>query len=103
MKKSNDLSADSLKKALKKFSRFLNAYRGFLFFLIVAGLYGFILWRINVLVVATPTDAEMQSAAEQNKTPHVNEAIVKKMQSLKDNSVNVQTLFESARNNPFSE
>jgi hypothetical protein len=103
MKKSGTIDAESLKQAIRKLARFINTYRVFIFFLIISALYGFIVWRINVLAVATPTQAEVQTAQQENTTPRINESVVEKIMSLKDNSVRVQTLFEEARNNPFSE
>ncbi len=101
--KSITLSSDSLKTAFGRMARGLNAYRVFLFFLIIAGLYGFIIWRINVLAVASPTDEDVKTAQQQNQSFKIDESVVQKMLTLKDNSQSVQTLFESARDNPFSE
>lgn len=104
MKNSNiSLSADSLKTAFNRVAHEINAYRVFLFFLLIAGLYGFIVWRINVLAVASPTDEDVKTAQQQNQSFKIDESVVQKMLTLKDNSQSVQTLFESARNNPFSE
>lgn len=104
MKNSNiTLSADSLKTAFDRAAHGLNTYRVFLFFLLIAGLYGFIVWRINVLAVASPTDEDVKTAQQQNQSFKIDESVVQKMLTLKDNSQSVQTLFESARNNPFSE
>lgn len=97
------VSANSLKTELGRAARRINTYRVFLFFLLVAGLYGFIVWRINVLAVASPTDEDVRTAQQQNQSFKIDESIVQKMLTLKDNSQSVQTLFESARNNPFSE
>jgi len=103
MSSNKSISTDTLRQAAKKVALFLNTYRVFLFFLVVSALYGFIVWRINVLAVATPTQAEVQTAQQENATPRIKQSVVDKIMSLKDNSVRVQTLFEEARNNPFSE
>ena len=103
MKNSKSISLDDLQQVAKKIGSFLGAYRVFLFFLVVSALYGFIVWRINVLAVATPTQADVQTAQQQTATPTIKQSVVDKIMNLKDNSVRVQTLFEEARNNPFSE
>lgn len=105
MKKGKDISIslDSVKGVLLQLFRFLNRSRAFLFFLSVALLYGFIIWRVNVLASAEPTADEQSSAKKFVSTPRIDENVVKKMYSLQDNSVRVQTLFEDARNNPFNE
>lgn len=103
MKKNADISLSSVRQSGVKLVSFINAYRVFIFFLVVSALYGFIIWRINVLAVATPTEAEVQTAQQENASPTIDQSVVNKIMSLKDNSVRVQTLFEEARNNPFSE
>lgn len=103
MSKSGTIDAEHMKQAGMKLGRFLNTYRVFIFFLIISVIYGFIIWRINVLAVATPTQAEVQTAQQENAAPRIKESVVEKIMGLKDNSVRVQTLFEEARNNPFSE
>lgn len=103
MNKKGTIDSASMTRAAKGVLRFAAQYRVFILFLVISGLYGFIIWRINVLAVATPTQAEVQTAQQENSTPRINQTVVEKMMSLKDNSVRVQTLFEDARNNPFSE
>lgn len=78
------------------------AYRFFLYFLIVSLLYGFLIWRINTLVTADPTDIELANAG-QTTSPKISDEVVGKIESLQDNSVRVQTLFSEARDNPFGE
>lgn len=88
---------------LNSLAQFVNRYKAIAFFLVITTLYGFIIWRINVLSTAPASQeaiAEVEKAATQ---PRINEATIKKMESLQDNSVRVQTLFNDARNNPFEE
>jgi hypothetical protein len=99
--KNNDLSLKDLSSSLKGAVAKVNAYKVFIFFLLVASLYGYILWRINVFSNA-PADPA-QEAAQKSAQPHIDAATVEKIQSLQDNSVSVQSLFDSARQNPFNE
>jgi len=101
---STKITVDDLKSQLLKLLRAVNTYRGFIFFLVLSCLYGFIIWRINVLSTAPPSQADIQTAEKSAAaTPKLDEASAAAINSLKDNSVRVQTLFESARNNPFDE
>jgi hypothetical protein len=77
----------------------LRTYSGIGFFLVVAALYGFILWRINVYSNTPAAQSEANAASQ----PHINPEIAQKMLDLQNNSVNVQTLFDEARQNPFQE
>ncbi len=79
----------------------LRGYSGLTFFLAVAVLYGFILWRINVYSSVPANQAEEN--AHLATQPHVDQTTVQKMLDLQDNSVNVQALFDQARQNPFQE
>ncbi|MFZ1483780.1 MAG: hypothetical protein WAS36_02110 [Candidatus Saccharimonadales bacterium] len=97
------INLESVKMQLNSLAQFVNRYKAIAFFLVITTLYGFIIWRINVLSTAPASQeaiAEVEKAATQ---PRINEATIKKMESLQDNSVRVQTLFNDARNNPFEE
>lgn len=99
----SSISTASVKKQLHSFARIANRYKAIAFFLIITSLYGFIIWRINVLSTAPPSEetiAEVQKAARQ---PTIRKETIQKMESLQDNSVRVQTLFNEARSNPFDE
>lgn len=79
----------------------LRGYRALIFFLLVASLYGYIVWRINTYsnAPANQTEENSQLAAQ----PHIDQSTVQKMQDLQNNSVSVQSLFNQARENPFQE
>ena len=102
MKSANiTLNAGNIAARLSAVGRKLGAYKAFLFFLAVAALYGFIVWRINAFSNApASTTVKTPNVAAQ---PHIDPATIAKIQSLQDNSVSVQTLFDSARQNPFQE
>jgi len=93
LKKIGDQSSALLRK--------LGAYKVLIFFLLIATLYGFILWRINVYSNALPDqNTESTQVAAQ---PHIDQSTVQKLQDLQSNSVSVQALFNEARQNPFQE
>jgi len=83
--------------ALTKIRRF-----SFVLFLgFVTILYGFVLLRINSLSHIEPTQESIDSQIEAAQVPHIDEETVKQLESLQNNSVNVQALFNEARSNPF--
>ena len=84
-------------KSLHKLSR----YAAILFFLLVAGVYSFILLRINTLVNAQPSQSDIDAQSTSTTIPRVDPKVAEQLEKLEDNSVNVQTLFNQARNNPF--
>lgn len=101
--KNKDLTINfgDLVAKLKKQLRQLNKYKAFSFFLVAAVLYGFIIWRINVYSNAPASQSEV--SAQTTAQPHIDQATIDKIQSLQDNSVSVQSLFDQARQNPFNE
>jgi len=71
--------------------------------LAVIAVYGFIVFRIHALDNAKPSAEAIAAQNNPIRQARIDKSVVKKLQSLQDNSVNVQTLFEQARNNPFQE
>ncbi len=100
---SANIDIHTFAKSFQKWFRVLNKYRNFIFFLLLTSLYGYIVWRINVLSTAPPSTADVTSAQQNVQLPRIPESTVQKLQGLQDNSVRVQTLFNAARQNPFQE
>jgi len=101
--KNKDIKLDfsNLPAQLSKAGRAVGAYRVFLFFLVVASLYGYIVWRINVFSNTPASTAEQ--AAQTTAQPRIDPDTIAKIHSLQDNSIGVQSLFDAARQNPFQE
>jgi len=83
--------------------RQIGRYRVLIFLLIVVGIYGFVLFQINTLNNIQPTQDEINGQSNPIRTAHIDKKVVNQLQSLQDNSVNVKTLFDQARSNPFQE
>ncbi len=78
-------------------------YKVILFLLFVVLIYGFIVYRINSLNSVQPSDNAIAAQNNPIKAAHIDKSVVNQLESLRNNNVNVQTLFEQARNNPFQE
>ena len=72
---------------------------GFIVFVFL--LYGFLMLRLNTLLNTQPSDSDVAQQIDTAKVPHIDETVVKQLESLQDNSVRVKSLFQDARNNPF--
>ena len=83
--------------------RQLNRYKVIVFLIVVASVYGYILLQINSLTSAQPSADQVNAQASPIKSAHVDKTVVSQLQRLQDNSVSVQALFDTARNNPFQE
>jgi len=101
--KNKSIDFHSLQKQLRGLTDGVHRYKALLFFLVLSSLYGFILLRINDLSSAPPNQDDVTSAQGAVKQPKIPEATITRLQSLQDNSVRVQTIFNDARNNPFQE
>lgn len=77
-------------------------YKILLFVLLVAGVYGFVTYKIYSLSSHEP-NSDSVSAQVTILSPHVDQSVVDQLQSLQDNSVNVNALFRDSRQNPFAE
>lgn len=98
--KNEKLSLSILSGALTRSISRVGKYSGLLFFVIIAFVYTFLIYRIHTLSSVEPTQSVVTAKA---RTPHIDKNLVLQLQQLKDNSVNVQTLFDQARDNPFHE
>jgi hypothetical protein len=73
------------------------------FIVFVVLIYGIVIFRIQTLSAKQPTDEQVSSQVQASGIPHIDQSVVKQLQTLQDNSVNVQALFNQARNNPFQQ
>lgn len=71
------------------------------FVVFVACLYGAVVMRVNNLSNMEPTDDAIQQQVKAARVPHIDQEIVKQLESLEDHSVSVKALFDEARSNPF--
>jgi hypothetical protein len=99
----NDTKADlklriaKLKDELVKLRRY--SFASFIVF--VALVYGLVLFKVNSLSHAEPSAQAVSSQVKAIGAPRIDKKVVKQLESLQDNSVSVQALFEEARSNPF--
>ena len=81
----------------------LRRYGLVVFLVFVAVLYGFVLLRINTLGKVQPSADAVSGQVKSARIPHIDQSVVRQLQSLQDNSVSVKSLFNQARSNPFEE
>ena len=91
----------SLRSKVSDTLQTIKPYSLLIFIAFVGVVYGVLFLQINSLTSAQPTSEAISSHIQASQTPHIDEAVVKQLLTLQDNSVNVQTLFDSARSNPF--
>jgi hypothetical protein len=96
--KISDLSAKA-----KPVLGFLKRYLKFIFIVVLLGIFSFLVFRINQYSRAEPTEDAVAEKLQTAKRPKVDQAVLDKIQQLQDQNVQVHSLFDAARNNPFNE
>jgi Na+/melibiose symporter-like transporter len=96
-----NLSISSLGTIIRSLLQATQKYLGFVAVIAVLLIYGFIMLRISTLSNIEPTDEAVNEKVGTVKRLKIDEATIKKIEQLHDQNVNVQSLFDSARDNPF--
>lgn len=101
--KDNKLNLASIQELVKGVLEKVNHFGLALFLIFVGLLYGFVFTQISSLSDREPTSLDIQNKINAARLPHIDQTVVDHLQALQDNSVNVKSLFNEARNNPFQE
>jgi len=96
-------SLDKLTSKIAPFLTKLSRYKLFCFFIVLLALYGFLVFRINTLNNKTPSDDAITAKLQTVSRPRIDQSVKDKVQQLQDNSVQVKSLFNASRSNPFHE
>lgn len=81
----------------------LRKYATILFILSISLMYAFLILRINQLAQSEPNEDSVTERLETITRPKIDEESAAKLEALEDQNVQVKTLFNQARSNPFSE
>jgi hypothetical protein len=72
-------------------------------FVIFGAMYGYLAYTSTNQASRTPTDAEITEKLQSGKRTKLNDSAAKALQDLSDQNVEIQALFDEARQNPFAE
>lgn len=101
MKEKTKLDKDAILQKLQYLFETAQKYSMTIFLTLIAVVYGFVFYQINSLNSRQPSQTQIDKYVRASHSPHVDKTVIKQLESLKDNSVNVQTLFDNSRDNPF--
>ena len=73
-----------------------------IFLMLVAVVFGFLIWRIGTLASAEPSQDVIDEKLITVVRPKIDPASIKKIEDLQAQNINIQSYF-SDRNNPFQE
>lgn len=98
-----DLELKAFVNKLKSIGQMTKRYAVVIFIVILVGIYGFLVYRINVLTQTEPSETAVNEQLQTVQRPKVDQNAIDKIQKLQNQNVEVKSLFDQARNNPFSE
>ena len=88
---------------LKKFRSLGLKHISFIAILLVLLMYLLTVWRISRLATAEPSNGAENTALSSTNIPRIDKNAAKQIEALEKSNVEVHSLFNAARNNPFSE
>ncbi len=98
-----EFTPKKLAEKIKPLFRFLKRYAVLIFIVAIVGIYGFLVFRINSLVQTEPSEDAVTEKLQNVKRPKIDQSAIDKIQQLQGQNIEVKSLFDQARNNPFSE
>lgn len=98
-----NLELKDLPNKLRPALGFLKRYLMFIAVLAAMAVFGFFVFRINQFSRVEPDQTAVEEKLETVQRPKLDPAVVEKIEQLQDQNIQVQSLFDQARNNPFSE
>ena len=101
--KSMNLDLSNLSAKLLSWLQKARRYFGFAFMITMLGIYGFLIFRVNTLNSQEPANDDVTAKLKTVQRPKIDQSVIDKIQQLQDNSVEVRSLFNKARDNPFHE
>ncbi len=90
-------------KKLEPLLRIFRRYSALVFIVVLVGIYSFLVFRINSLTNMEPDDEAITQKLNTVKRPKIDQSSIDKINQLQGQNVEVKTLFDQARNNPFNE
>lgn len=98
-----NLELKELPTKLKPMLDFLKRYVKFIFFITMILLAGFLVFRINHFSNQKPSEDAVAERLQGAQRPRIDQTVIDKIQLLQDQNIEVKSLFDQARNNPFAE
>ena len=97
------LDTKKLLNALQPALELLQKYRNILVIVLAVGVFGFIFYRIGYFNSLEPTESQIEEKLLTVQRPKIDKSVVEKLEMLEHQNIQVQSLFNQARENPFRE
>lgn len=93
----------TISSSVSAFTVQMRRYAKMMFFTVAAVIIGYLVIQINLLANSEPTPEQISEKLLEVRRPRVDEKTVRVLEDLEDNNTSVQSIFQQARDNPFSE
>ncbi len=97
------LDPKQLLEKLRPVLGFIKQSAVFMFVLVFLAIFGFFVFRINQYSRIEPSEEAIQEKLQVVQRPKIDQSVLEKVEQLEDQNVQVKSLFNDARNNPFTE
>lgn len=95
------MNKENLIKKLQPVKQFIVRYAVLIFIILVAGILGFMTLQISLYSNAEPTSDQIDEKKNSLKQVKLNDESAQKIQELEDKNINIESLFNNGRDNPF--
>ncbi len=97
------LDTKQLIDEFNKVISFAKKYTVLIFVLMSLGIFGFLVFRVRTLVSTEPSEAAIEEKIGESKPITIDASAVEKIQKLQATNIEVKSLFDQSRDNPFQE
>lgn len=98
-----DIDIKAIPVLAKEYAKKFLKHAKFIFIIVVLCLSAFLIFEINRLTSKEPSDTQVIQQQQIIKRPRIDQDTINKIEQLKDQNVRVQSLFKTARDNPFQD
>ena len=96
-------SINDLQKQVQPIGRWARKYAAFIYVLIILGVYVFLVQYIGGLIQDEPGQAAIDSKLTPVNRLKIDQDALQQITELESQNIEVKTLFDQARQNPFTE
>lgn len=94
--------ADILSK-LSILGEYIKRFRFIIVFIIFSSMYGYIILKVNEINLQKPDNNEINEKVTSAPSARINQELADKITGMENQNVQIKTLFNEARKNPFDE
>ena len=81
----------------------MKRFRFILIFIIFSTMYGYIMMQVTAINEQLPSEKQITDKVTASPRPKIEQELIDKITSLEQENVQVKTIFNDARQNPFAE